>query len=97
MNVIGEVFPQCRLCVGSTLHLLNQCEVWLPPIDLVKICQPPCLFSGCADSLAACLFVYSLSRSKQVPFFFSLAHLSLSLHPLSLCSTYRACSADLFT
>lgn len=67
--------PQCRLCVGITLHLSKQCDAWLPPIDLVKICQPPCLFSGCADSLAACLFVYPLSRSKQVP------SLSLSLPP----------------
>lgn len=98
LNAIGEVLPRRRLCVVSTLHLSKQCDAWLPPIDMVKICQPPCLFSGCADSLAACLFVYSLSRSKQVPSLFLPPPLPLSLppHPLSLCNTYKAPCADLF-
>lgn len=31
---------------------------------------PSCLLTTCADSLAACLFVYSPSRSKLKPFLF---------------------------
>lgn len=88
---------QHHLCVVSTSHLSNQRDTWLRSIDMREICQPPCLFTGCADSLAACLFVYSLSRSKQMPSLF-FPPLSLPHHPfnLSLCNSYEPCCADLF-
>lgn len=58
---------QHHLCV-PTSHLSNLLDTWLRSIAMsYEICQPPCLLTGCADSLAACLFVYSLSRSKQMP------------------------------
>lgn len=68
-------------CVVPIPHLYDLHETWLDSTDTGEICQPPCLFTACADSLAACLFVYSPSRSKLMPcVFFSAFLLSQQAH-----------------
>lgn len=85
-------------CVVPTPHLSNLCDTWLTSIDMREICQPPCLFTVCADSLAGCLFVYSLSRSKQMPSLFSSAFpLSHRVSESESLNSYRPCCTDLFT
>lgn len=88
---------QHHLCVVPTPHLSNLCDTWLGSIDMREICQPPCLFTACADSLAACLFVYSLSRSKQMPsLFFSAFPLFHQASESKALNSDGPCCTDLF-
>lgn len=95
-RICSKVASSSPVCCSNTLPSKLR-DTWLSSIDMREICQPPCLFTVCADSLAVCLFVYSLSRSKKMPSLF-LPAFSPS-HPASesqSLNSYRLCFSDLF-
>lgn len=89
---------QHHLCV-PTSHLSDLLDTWLRSTAMsYEICQPPCLFTGCADSLAGCLFVYPLCLGQsRHPLFFSAFSLSRRAAESGSALSHKPSCADLFT